>query len=291
MTQKTYQILLNLLFLSAAIYLGVDTFYRVLAGRMNQETVVTLAEPSRSPPMKGHSPVRVMLGDFQIITKRNIFGSTNTPQGEKEPQRENVKTVEIESLEPTSLDIELLGTVSDLNGDGWAVIEDNKGKKQGLYRVGDPVKNAKIIAIFRGKVVLREDGKDQILEMEEMEPPEGGGTPSSTDSGTHGDVITVGRSDITTSLGNINKLLTQVRIRPHVRNGKPDGFILSYISSDSIFSKLGLQRGDVIKRLNGQPIKTPEDAFSFYKALESGSTLSLDILRKGKEKTIEYNIR
>lgn len=291
MTQKTYQILLNLLFLSAAIYLGVDTFYRVLAGRMNQETVVTLAEPSRSPPMKGHSPVRVMSGDFQIITKRNIFGSANIPQGGKEPQKENIKTVEIESLEPTSLDIELLGTVSDLNGDGWAVIEDNKGEKQGLYRVGDPVKNAKIISIFRGKVVLREDGKDQILEMEEMESPEGKGMSASTGSGRHEDVITVGRSDITDSLGNINKLLTQVRIRPHVRNGKPDGFILSYISSDSIFSRLGLQRGDVIKRLNGQPIKTPEDAFSFYKALESGSTLSLDILRKGKEKTIEYSIR
>lgn len=291
MTQKTYQILFDLLFISLVTGLGVDTFYRVLSGRIDQQTVVRMADPIRLRPIKSHSPSAAKLSDFQVITKRNIFGSTNAPQGEKDSQKEGIRTVEIEALEPTSLDIELLGTVTDVNGNGWAVIEDGNQKKQGLYRLGEPVKNARIVAVLRGKVVLREGGKNHILEMEEVEGPDGKAAPASEAPVAHEGAIVVGRSDITSSLKNINKLLTQVRIRPYVRDGKPDGLMLSYISSGSIFSRLGLQRGDVIKRLNGQPIKTPEDAFSFYKALESESTLSLDIMRRGKEKTIEYNIR
>jgi len=293
MTRKTYQIIFNLLFISAAIYLGVDIFYRVMIGHMNQEVFVsTLASPP-SMTVDQPSPREETLTDFQIITKRNLFGSSRIPKGEPSSVDSERRTIEIDSLEPTTLNIELLGTVTERYGDGWAVIEDGDRKKQGLYRVGDAVKNAEIVTILRGKVVLRQGGKDQILEMKSSEGPAEMGPANSPSPGSRagGEAIAVGRSDITNSLKNINKLLTQVRIQPYLRNRKADGFVLTYISSDSIFSRLGLQRGDIIKRLNGDPIRTPEDAFSFYKTLESGSTLSMDIVRNGKERTIDYEIR
>lgn len=293
MTRKTYQIILNLLFISVVIYLGVDIFYRVMIGQMNQETVMTTLVVPPSVAMETRSPRKETLGDFQIITKRNLFGSSRIPIGKPSSVDSEKRAIKIDTLEPTSLDIELLGTVTERHGEGWAVIEEGDRKKQGLYRVGDAVKNAEIVTILRGKVVLRQEGKDQILEMKSSEGQAKVGTASAASPGSRGsgNAVTVGRSDITNSLKNINKLLTQVRIRPYLRNGKADGFVLTYISSDSIFSRLGLHRGDIIKRLNGEPIRTPEDAFSFYKTLESGSTLSMDIVRNGQERTIDYEIQ
>ena len=127
-----------------------------------------------------------------------------------------------------------------------------------------------------------------------MEVPElmkGGRTSPSVKPVQSGDTLTVARSDIQDSLKNINKLLTQARIRPNLKDGKPDGFALSYIKANSFFTKLGLKRGDIVKNINGKQINTPEDAFSFYQVLESGAPLSMEISRGGKPKTINYRFK
>ena len=289
MTRKAYPIIFNLFLLTVVIYLGVDLFYGVLEGHMHQYDILSPSHPVPSAGVKADPSKRVPLDGYEVITRRNLFGSLDSPSPVK--KKTALKQAEIEALEPTSLNISLLGTVTHLNGSGWAVIEERGKREQGLYRVGDPIQDAVIVNILRGRVVLRKGDEDQILVMETLETSSKQDVPASPGPGGAESTITVGRADVTDSLKNINKLLTQVRIRPHLHNGKPDGFMLSYISRGSIFSRLGLQRGDIIKQLNGAPINTPEDAFSFYKALESGSDLSLDIVRKGEPKTINYSIR
>ena len=106
-----------------------------------------------------------------------------------------------------------------------------------------------------------------------------------------GYTITVGRKDLQDSINNINQLLTEVRISPNMTKGKPDGLALTYIKQGSMFMKLGLKNGDVITGLNGKPINSPEDAFSFYKSLETGSDISLSIRRDGKTETINYQFK
>lgn len=291
MAKKPYDIVLNLLLLTLVSYLAVDFFYDVVSSRMNQYAALQWVSKPGSPVEPGHALKQVSLSDFEVITTRNLFGSSTQPSERDTKPDDRIKEADIKALEPTSLNITLLGTVSDLSGDGWAVIEENDTRKQGLYHVKEPIKSALIVKILRGKIVLRQDGKDHVLEMEEVAETEKTGPSRAHQSSGSGKTVTVARADVTNSLRNINKLLTQVRIRPHLSHGRPDGFMLSYISRGSLFSKLGLQRGDIIKRLNGKTINTPEDAFSFYKALESGSTLSLDIVRKGTPRTINYTIR
>jgi len=69
---------------------------------------------------------------YRAIIKRNIFGSGEDVS--KEMQAE-----EIENLQPTSLKLALLGTVSGNQQNSFAVIEEINKKKQALYRVGDSV--------------------------------------------------------------------------------------------------------------------------------------------------------
>jgi general secretion pathway protein C len=284
MKQTLYNMLFNLAALSALSYIGVDMFHRTLSFQLTDMRAFEMAEVAI--PERIHRQ-RPPLKDFDVIVDRNIFGSAEAMAGDvKTPE---IQKEEIEALEPTSLNIMLLGTVTGPEENARAVIEDSGRKMQGLYRVGDAIQNAVVQKIVRGKVVLRVGDKNEVLSMEAPESDTGG--HASAGPGPSGDTVTLARSDIHESLQNINQLLTQARIRPHLKDGKPDGFILSYIKAGSFFTQLGLQRGDIVKCINGKPINTPEDAFSFYKAVESGDPLSMEILRGGQPRTINYQFK
>lgn len=278
---RFYYTIFNLVALSVVVYTGVDIFYRVMRSELRQgganKIVVqrtTDVEPQKLLP----------LSDFQVITNRNLFGSL-------EKTTEEVETHDIEGLEPTSLKIRLLGTVTSNQQEAFSVIEETDRHKQGLYKVGDSVQDAIVKIILRGKVVLTVGDRDEILTMEEPASPKTREMqPLSRPAGT-GSTITLSHSDLQGSLKNINKLMTEVRVRPHFKNGKPDGLAVSRLKPNSIFAKLGLKNGDIIQGINGSPLTSPDDVLSLYKNLKSGSRISLQMSRKGESKTIDYEFK
>jgi len=196
----------------------------------------------------------------------------------------------VEVLEPTSLKVDLLGTVAGDSQSAVAVIKDAGKRKQHFYRVGDTVQDAVVKEIRRGQVIVRVGDKDEILRMKEKtgsktakKPKPVTRVPKQKETSRKLD-----RADIRGSLKNINKLLSEVRIRPHFKGGKPDGLSLTRIKADSVFAKLGLKNGDVLQGVDGRSIKRPDDILSLYKKLKSGSRISLEITRKGKQKTVNY---
>ena len=286
---KLYSTLFNLAALFVAIYIGVDLFYRVMGAQLRvMDTHEIVIDPApratenKMPPLK----------DFRVVMDRNIFGS-------KDKAAEGIKTTDIETLEPTSLKLALLGTVAGTQQSAVAVIEETDKRKQGLYRVGDSVQDAIVKMILRGKVVLRVGDKDEILTMEESSSRRASLEEEATSSrgrrpyGASGRSasITVRRSDVQDALKNINTLLSQVRIRPHFKDGKADGLAVSNIKGDSIFAKLGLRDGDIVQGVNDRPIRSPDDIVSFYNKLTSASRISLQINRRGQDRTINYRIR
>ncbi len=287
---KLYSTIFNLAALFVAIYIGVDLFYRVVGAKLSfvdSDTMVTeqivTDNNYRRPPLK----------DFRVVMDRNIFGST-------EKAAEGIKQADIETLEPTTLKVVLLGTVTGSQQNAVAVIEETEKRKQGLYRVGDSVQDAIVKMILRGKVVLRVGDKDEILTMEEsssrrasLEEQASSSRKRRQPSRTSGRAasITVRRSDVQDALKNINTLLSQVRIRPHFKDGKADGLALSNIKGDSIFARLGLRDGDIVQGVDDRPIRSPDDIVSFYNKLTSGSRISLQINRRGQDRTINYRIR
>jgi general secretion pathway protein C len=92
-------------------------------------------------------------------------------------------------------------------------------------------------------------------------------------------------------MNDLNDLMTQVRVRPYFRRGKPEGLIVSQIKSGSVFSKLGLMNGDIIANVNGKQMSSPEEAFQFYNSLKSGKAVSIEITRRGQKKMFTYDIQ
>lgn len=278
---KFYHTIFNLIALSIIIYAGVDIFYRVVRSQlrqMNNQKVYTAQAPeviqSRRAPLR----------DYEVINSRNLFGSV-------EKAVVNTKPEAIETLEPTSLKIALLGTVAGSEKNAVAVIEEKQLRKQGLYRVGDSVQGALIKMILRGKVILRVGDKDEILTMDEDTSSKSGNGKGRSKASGDQTTIRVRRSDIESSMRNINTLLSQVRIRPHFRNGEADGLSISRIRPNSIFTKLGLRNGDVVQAIDGTPIQSPDDILSLYEKIKSGSRISIQLTRRGQQKTIDYEMR
>jgi general secretion pathway protein C len=268
------------IFILAAItilsYLCVDIFYKTveakLAGFRTEET-------STGKTVRRKVAGKPSLNAYRIISGRNLFGSIDKA-GEK-------IQINVDELEPTKLGLALLGTVSGTGGFDFAVIEEKNKKKQGLFREGDAVAAATIIRIMRGMVVLRVDGRDEILKMEEGDQrsevrgqrAEGRGVKN---------VIKVKKTDIDNAFKNMQEMLTQVRIRPNFSSGKSDGFMVSRIKPGSIFQKMGMQNGDIIQGVDNQPIKSPDEMMKLYNGLKSGSAISLNIKRKGRTQNLEY---
>jgi len=276
---KIYHIIFNLVALSALIYIGIDVFYRFVGVKLkefNTEKVLM----QHKPDLKQHE--KEPLSYFNMITDRNLFGSTQKEASEQ------VKAPEVETLEPTSLKIVLLGTVTGNEQNTVAVIEETGKKRQDLYRVGDSVQNAIVKMILRGKVVLRVGDRDEILIMEESSSStieKGGKPPQSVNTER---TITVKRSDLDKSLQDINQLLSNVRIRPHFKDGVADGLVITRIMADSIFSRLGIRNGDIVQEINGNPIENPDHILSMYNDMRSGSPISIQIMRRGQQQTLNY---
>jgi len=221
---------------------------------------------------------------YKPIMKRNIFGSG-------EDVSKEIRTEEIENLQPTSLKLALLGTVSGNRQNTFAVIEEIDKKKQALYRVGDSVQGAIVKKILRGKVILRVKERDEILTIEEAAALRAGKKYLTSEPVEAGATIMVSRSAVQESMKNVHSLLSQVRIRPYFRDGKADGLSVTNIKAGSFFAKLGLKNGDIVQGMDGKIIKSPEDVLEMYKKFKLGSQVALKIMRNNEQKIINYKFR
>ncbi|MFP4225180.1 MAG: type II secretion system protein GspC [Desulfobacterales bacterium] len=296
MIQRIF-ILINLGLLTLGIYYGVQLFYQVVTAEVMPVSAGAAVSQDNRPASQrtsGNSRnarAQQDFSEYQAIVNRDLFKTTET--GEAEPEAE---AVELDKLKQTELNLKLWGTVTGDSEKAYAVIEDKSKNRQGLYHKGDAIQNATIKMILRKKVVLRVNGEDEILVMEdEKDQSDRMDTASrSRERAAYtdgpGDQLRIDRNEIDSALNNINQLMQQVRVRPHFKNGKPNGLILTHIRNNSIFNELGLKSGDVVKGVNGEEIESVDDALKFYNNLKSSSSVELQIERGGQEKSINYQI-
>jgi S1-C subfamily serine protease len=94
------------------------------------------------------------------------------------------------------------------------------------------------------------------------------------------------RTDVNAALSNFGKLAASV-------HGEltPDGAKLDTIAPDSLFAKAGLRAGDVIASVDGQPLRSLDDAASLYARAGGVKSLTLAVIRAGKPLTLRVTIQ
>ena len=292
----------NIVLITVSVMLGVQIFYGVVTARLDEKIIS--AELKKEAGMKRPSggfdkietTVKNSYSSYESIVQRDLFKTkAHTPS--------EVITAApvIEALEKTTLKLKLWGTITG-NGEGaYAVIEDtsNRRQSQQLYRVGDNIGDANIKHILREKVILTVAGRDEVLEMEHLlestdrAVASGRGTDSASLAEAQevpGQEFSIQRDTIENAVSDIGNLMRQVRIRPYFEDGNPEGVLLSGIRRDSIFEEMGLKSGDILKGVNGNPIRSVDDAMELYQELRSSHNVQLQIERDGSSQSISYRI-
>lgn len=207
------------------------------------------------------------------------------------------------------LRVKLLGTLLSAVPE-WSIatIQDVVTLKAQTYMVGDDIQTAKVLEIERERVIVLNNNRREFID---ATAGDGQGVPApvvaavratndapppSQNLGAGVKAISeneyeIPRGEIDKTLANLNDVAMQARIVPAFKDGVAQGFKLFSIRPDSIYTKIGVQNGDVIKRINGYDLNSPEKALEIYSKLKEASRIDIEVERNGANVRKTYNIR
>ncbi len=296
--------------ITAGTYFIADMANLTLASQL--ENRFESSQPGEGPDgLQARPPLRNKRDDYDVIIKKNIFNSTSNPLEKQQTTSFVAQPLETASLPP--LNISLIGTALSGKGLDLAIIKDPKEKEQMLYHKGDVIgafsggdaaSKAKIVEIHRNEIVLLRGGKKVVLRVEDK--PEKNipaprrvskrTTPTPNSSGDTIRQVSEGqwlldRRELDDALKNLPQLLTKARVIPSFKDGQPDGFRIFAIAQDSLYSKIGLQNGDILHRINGVDVKSPQNFMKVIEQLKDENHINVDLMRNNQKETFSYEIR
>ena len=285
-----YLVVVNLLLLALAAYSASSIVGTALAARLIPPPDVEISPPPEPLDIEVAKPANY----YAVIHKRDIFNSAKpTPAAEKAQ----------EVVAPTQLKLKLWGTAVFSNGKSFSIIEDQGARKQGVYGVNAVVPgNATVKDIEWNRVILSHNGKDEILELEEPKTTAGPHTavaaaPAAPAPGGTGiqqtaeNEFTVPKTEVDSALENMSQLFTQIRAVPHFEGGQSIGFRLFAIRRGSLFDRIGLKNGDIIRSINGNEMTDPSKAMALLQELRDSNNLDVDITRNQQPQKLTYSIQ
>jgi general secretion pathway protein C len=210
----------------------------------------------------------------------------------------------------------------------YAVIEDLSTKRQDLYRLGDVVREAKVVEVTRNRVVLDNRGRREELfsfektdttspapsepgsrqssaprrrpfplESQASEPPpeppqqEGPDAAEADIERVSENMWRINRDDLVEQLDNFGQMMKEARLTPHFTGGQPDGFMITNLPGNSFLARMGLRSGDIMKGVNGQKFSSLEEFFQAYQQLQTEPMLQLEVERSNRTEMLTYEIR
>ncbi|MDX2011598.1 MAG: hypothetical protein SFW67_15465 [Myxococcaceae bacterium] len=176
---------------------------------------------------------------------------------------------------PTPFEARLLGTLrSSVPGQSIATLLLPSGKTTSAWE-GEWVLGAQVVAIDHTSITVRRDDRDEIVSV-------GVRAAEAPRSRAVGKVdFTVSRATVRERMANLMQLSSEVRVVPAFKDGVAVGFRLFAARPDWAPGQLGVQSGDLIRSVNGQPLDSVERVMALTTLLERGGDLDLELERAG----------
>ena len=175
---------------------------------------------------------------------------------------------------------------------GWIVIEENSGLESYILAYGEKIEAYTLKKLFKDYVIFEKDKKEYKLQIKEKEPSS---YDDSSNSLTQEIIVKsngaiVNRDYLNSYITNIDKVWNNIAIS-EIKNGEQiDGFKINKINKNSVFEKIGLKEGDVIKSVNNNVLSSYAEAFKVYNNMENTNYLNIEILRNNELMELNYEI-
>lgn len=270
---------LKVMCIGAAIVVSSSSLYFTYSRfRASQEQISSFAEQTSPPSVTLRDSYKpVPKGDLQVILDKNIFGPLNVAPT---PATTQQKTV-------TKSNYKLVGTYVGLGETSSAIIEDPRKGIQEVFQLNEAVFDGGKLSLIRSdRVEISSGGQVEVLLLEEGAADIKGGSTI-----VSGEEIVVAEADVDAALANLPLLLTELRAVPYFKDGQAVGLRLFAIKSGSLFDKIGLKNGDILKSINENSLADFTQAIKLFEKLKAERSLKVQLERNKEEKTFSYSIR
>jgi len=288
---------------------AVDALALVIGAYLAARTVNTVAAMAIAPkpalvqqagstPQAVAQPQRVELDADKVAKLFDVPLPKPAPPGdETKPQRAGWNPVPVRS----SLHGTLVGTaIADPARYSLCQLINPDVNETQVYAIGEKYQGARIYGIEKERVLIDNAGVNEFIDNSAAAPPNLGVSPIPQPMGAPqgGEGVrqlsenqyVVARSEINNALTNLSDLATKARIVPSFKNGVANGFKLFSIVPDSLYAKIGVQNGDVIRRINGYEMNSPDKALEIYQKLRDASRIEIELERRGETLRKSYSI-
>lgn len=288
---------IHLIFLAAVAWLVAHLFVVII-----QDRLIILPQPSQtSSSLSVQAEKQEPYDRYAPITDRNIFnpgekGLKLLPLGEMKTAGTAIGEISGGAKPSMPGSYKLVGTISGPGDRSYAIIQEGADRKQKIYRFREDIDGGKIVKIFRDRIIIKRQNEEEVLSFipQDVRPQPVASLPTST-----GEIVKkispnrflINREDAMGSVGDVNKFMTQVRMKPHFVMGQPSGYSVSEVIPGSLMEKIGLRNNDIIKKVNGQMINKPEEVFQAYSQLLRDSNIEVEIERGGRSEIFRYEIK
>ncbi|MGB5813082.1 MAG: type II secretion system protein GspC [Polyangiales bacterium] len=299
----------------------------LLGARVMRHGPDDVQTPRRSRAPRSVVPTR---HDAAVILRRNIFnaelGDLTQVATTAAPGGVELTLEEGEEFNPCDIQMELRGTAvipGDLDRSIAAIMESDR--KTSVYQGAAEVGGTRIRAIRADAVILETGGSLCRLAMftederhwnlrggkkqaartapkEEKPKPAKKRSAVDRNAGLSEEEIAQGidkvndttfnvrRTLLNKVLDNAGKLIGIAAVSPKLENGQPVGMQIRGVRPNTLLAKLGVNNGDVLESVNGQPLSSPDAALGAYTTLRTADKFTLSVQRGGAPIEINYNL-
>jgi len=277
---RKYRLLLVLLFFSVFIYFLVPPILN--AQETGEGAVLPNDEVSEVVEPEAEGPAGSSEG-YRSIEKQNVFRKAQDEAPAKEATVREIPRADV------NLGLRLVGTaVIENSGKSIAVLEHEDTGKQTACWEGGRLGRVLIKRILQGKVIIDAGGGEMILSshglqtMGKRDVMIAKDSPGTENVSPSAYPARLDRKEIAKDFPDYSSFVKTVRIETHFQAGSPAGILTYDIDPDGLFGKMGLQEGDMITEVNGEPLASSRDAIKIYYRLKHGGRVNLSV-RRGKE--------
>ncbi|TKB65445.1 MAG: hypothetical protein E8D47_07095 [Nitrospira sp.] len=219
----------------------------------------------------------------------------------------------------------LHGTALGIGDEPIAIVQDLSNQQQKLLHLHDRVLNVgEIVSIEKTRVLFQDRGQEEWLELAMLTdleqarrmPPLPGSlqerppaltqparsthsaglsrvvslTSGVSSAGNGRPIQIVDRRELSKILSDMPLLLLQAQPVVSMIEGRFDGLLLEAVRFEGLYYKMGLQSGDILKRINGVEIREPGMLITAVEQMKDEHRVKLDIVRGQTPRTITVDI-